>query len=335
MTFACGHGRFAATIAIGRSVRSVIHTSALGLVVALAGCGATPPQLPATGGDTQAGDSTSGGGGETTREGSTSTGDTTVDGSGSSDGPTDDGDSGTDDGGTEVGCGSSPQRCDAPSAYTGVGDCDPYAQDCPDGYKCSPTVLMDFSTACVPVVVGALGPGEPCQSTGRPGDGMDDCDVGLTCSAGASLSPVCTPLCGCGPLAPTCPPNALCSIANTGTAPVCAPTCDPLVQGCAPGSGCYPLSDGVAFLCLPDGTVFGRTNAGDACMALNECSPGQVCSAFLPISVCADPNGCCTALCDTSDPTACTGTGANCVPWWPADDAPADCSPTIGFCNAV
>ncbi len=306
----------------------------LGLAVALAGCGATPPELPATGGETQAGGSTSGGGGETTLDGATSTSDPAVDSSGSGEGTADAGDSGT-DGGTEIGCGSSPVRCDAPSPYTGAGECDPFAQDCPDGYKCSPTVGMDYGTSCVLVAADARGPGEPCQSTGQPGDGMDDCDVGLSCTGVASSSPVCTPLCGCGPLAPTCPPNALCSIANAGTAPICAPTCDPLVQGCEPGSGCYPNSDDVAFVCLPDGAVFGPTSPGDPCVGLNECSPGQVCSAFLPISVCADPNGCCTALCDTNDATACGGAGANCVPWWPAGDAPADCSPTIGFCDAV
>jgi hypothetical protein len=147
---------------------------------------------------------------------------------------------------------AAPPDAAPPDAATECSDtdevrCDPVAQDCCAGHKCSWLTVQDDEsgylgrTACVPD--GTVATGDAC-SEGAPGEttGFDDCAAGGLCVDGT-----CEAICtaepdSCGPAAEfacsfyadlfTDDPND-----NLG---VCDPTCDPIAQDCpVDGDGCY------------------------------------------------------------------------------------------------
>lgn len=89
--------------------------------------------------------------------------------------------------------------------------CDPFAQACPRGQKCSfaasgpDSVGWDTAT-CVPVTGdGALG--EACTIDGDFDSGQDDCALGHMCVAVNEGAPVCVAICGGSWDTPSCPPD--------------------------------------------------------------------------------------------------------------------------------
>ena len=63
--------------------------------------------------------------------------------------------------------------------------CDPFAQDCPDGYKCAPYAsdggdVWD-ANKCVPVT-GNDAPGQGCSADGGGTSGYDTCVAGAMCT---------------------------------------------------------------------------------------------------------------------------------------------------------
>lgn len=241
-----------------------------------------------------------------------------------------------DGGGTATGCDVARQRgCDAGALCLGgvldgggqdhrcfPGECNPVAQDCPAGRKCTYVRQGDVTTRrCVPD--GTVAEGGACQSTATPsGEFYDTCRAGLYCTDRKAPD---------GGTAFTC--QKFCHESEQCTAPracidvlrftgsdelprVCGeagPKCDPLAQGCASPLGCYP-SPGGEPVCATAGTV----EDGVACTHANDCRPGSACvkdgAGLTCRRLCRAPSGepgCANGHCEPLQGT--TGAGA-CVP---------------------
>ncbi len=115
------------------------------------------------------------------------------------------------------------------------------------------------------------------------------------------------------------------------------PDCHPLEQDCADGEGCYPI--GGIWQCVADAS--GDTGAyGDPCDSDDGCDPGLVClgtETVPPGLPCEDAAGCCTLLCDFSDPDASStcpsaADGQLCLPWYEGGAAPPGYE-DVGVCS--
>ncbi|WP_434417221.1 hypothetical protein [Nannocystis pusilla] len=224
-----------------------------------------------------------------------------------------------------------------PADFANPLECDPFAQDCPEGQKCSPQksdgVAFD-ATRCVPVARDPGQPGEPCTVEGAPGSGIDSCDVGSTCWEvdEQTLAGTCVPLCGGTPDAPECPADTTC-VGFNDVLHLCLPTCDPLAPACEAGDVCVPnpsAPDG-QFACVVDVSQDGGAEF-EPCEFLNACDLGLACVDSGSATEC-DPMafGCCVAYCDLTAPT-CNGAGAECLPWFDQGQAPSGLE-DVGVCS--
>jgi len=210
-----------------------------------------------------------------------------------------------------------------------VEECNPGAQDCPDGERCSPYVreagecCVD-STHCVPIL-GDKGIGEPC---GRGVDN-DDCASGLFCMTNTSggLGPGrCVELCDPG-VPGTCAQGS-CIALNDGFLPLCATPCDPLAPACGEGQGCYLLVAEAAFVCLNSATDAGADNS--PCSTLQGCAPGLVCYDGGAQASCSSDQ-CCTPVCDLDgDGAECKNILEGCLTPFVTGQTPADGD--VGVC---
>gem|GEM_PF-257265 len=274
-----------------------------------------------------------------TETGSTETGDT---------GETDTGGTDTTDTGEPGDCMGPPpdMMCDMPSPYEANGECDPYAQDCPDGEKCMPFAAGGFtswdSTTCSPVVDDPAQLGDSCIVETSGTSGVDDCDVGLMCwnVDVETLIGECVELCGCGPEEPTCSGGGTnCVIVNDGVLPLCLGVCDPLADDCLDNEVCVGVPDDTLglpadyFFCAPDAS--GETQAGDPCEFLNVCPVGTMCleASQLPVGSCVG-SGCCTEICDENNGGAeCTIAGTDCIGLFEDGSEPEACLAEVGYCG--
>ncbi len=222
-------------------------------------------------------------------------------------------------------------------------ECDLFMQDCPPGEKC--TVWADDggdmvnATKCVPVVDDPIGTDEPCHAQGTPYSGVDDCDLGEYCLDvdPKTLEGICVPFCVGDEANPTCEdPSRECQICGDWCLPVCLGQCSPLEQDCPPGQACYPVQE--EWTCAPDAS--GETGGyGDPCEFINVCDPGLICldsSVAPPGLPCEGAAGCCTEVCDLSDPAGdlqCMGAagGQTCQSWYAEGTAPAGYE-NVGAC---
>src|SRR5690606_34162493 len=127
--------------------------------------------------------------------------------------------------------------------------CDVWAQDCPEGEKCSAWANDGGeswnATICVPV--GEDKPGEPCTAEGSPLSGHDSCELGAMCwdVDPETLEGTCVGLCDGSEDAPTCAePMTTCAITNGGVLNLCLPTCDPFLQDCGQTESCVDVGEG-------------------------------------------------------------------------------------------
>lgn len=214
-----------------------------------------------------------------------------------------------------------------------VNSCDPAAQDCPDGEKCTGYVVevgsccVD-SNKCVPVI-GSAQLGDPCTRTAD----NDDCDVGLFCmtkTSGSTGEGVC--LAFCDVATQDCSedglPDAECISFNDGTLPLCQDDCDPLSQDCDNNMGCYGVGD-QGFVCSMPGYEDGLGSDGDMCYTVQSCKPGLGCTAADVLDGCAAAR-CCTPYCDLSEPDPCTAP-EQCVPYYEPGSAPPNYE-NVGLC---
>ncbi|MBZ5715291.1 hypothetical protein [Nannocystis pusilla] len=214
----------------------------------------------------------------------------------------------------------------------GTLECSTFAQDCPDGEKCTPFASegdgeLD-STRCVPIPRDPDQIGQPCTVEGNVGSGLDSCDGGAICwnVDGGTLTGECVAQCGGTPDFPECPADHTCVFFND-VSRVCLPTCDPVAAACEPGEVC--TFNGNDFACV--GIVGPGAAEFEPCEFLNSCNPGLFCTGSEMASECdAQQVGCCLAFCDVEAP-ACNGEGAECISVWERGQAPAGLE-HVGVC---
>lgn len=212
-------------------------------------------------------------------------------------------------------------------------ECDPWAQDCPEGQKCAAYSSTGSSswdgTTCVDVT-GTDEPGEKCQV---PGDvsGIDSCIKGAMCWGNNDDGiGTCVALCIGSPEAPVCATHSICTI--SGVLNLCLPSCNPLLQDCLdPALVCY-AGDSTGFHCAPDASgATGQTN--DPCEALNGCDEGFTCEDALIVGAgCTEGPYCCTPWCNFPDGT-CPNPDQQCVEFFSSYPAPTPDYAKIGFCG--
>ncbi len=216
------------------------------------------------------------------------------------------------------------------------GECDVFAQECPEGQKCAPYADDGGSTwnntKCVDVAEDPAQVGEPCVAEEFGLDGIDDCDVGLFCwDVDDQNKGRCIALCGGSPETPVCPDGTFCEISRSGTINLCLTTCDPLADDACPISDevCIPNLD--AFLCVLDASgEEGQVN--DPCAFANACDPGLYCISPENGAECDQARqGCCQPFCDVTKMNTCAGAGQTCVAWYEQGMAPEGYE-KVGIC---
>ncbi|MBK9754285.1 MAG: hypothetical protein IPO88_12405 [Nannocystis sp.] len=204
----------------------------------------------------------------------------------------------------------------------GLQECDPVAQDCPPGLKCTAYGKLPGdewnANKCVPEPQGGGQTGDPCAIEGDDMfTGIDNCAVGNIClnvdaeqKNGACIE-FCSP-------EMTCPNTSggdgICIVTNDGALPICLAICDPLLQDCAGQGACYGDPAGPPFICFnPDPKNGGMD--GDACDFTNACLKGLNCAQADTQEGCMTAEfGCCAPFCALDEMT-CTG-GEECLPFF-------------------
>ena len=230
----------------------------------------------------------------------------------------------TSDSGKETSAGTSAFVPDDDIAVE--SDCDPWAQDCPEGEKCAAySAGGDTWDANKCVMVNGSGQtGDPCTYDGALA-GTDDCDVGFMCYyTNEEAVGICVPQCTGGPDSPICEGNFNCSISNEGSLLLCLYACDPLLQDCQQeGAGCF--WDGSVFNCDPAGDI--PTN--EPCGYINDCLPSHVCLDATALPGC-NGSACCASFCDLTDPV-CGIQDTECTAFFDEGTAPPELV-DVGIC---
>jgi hypothetical protein len=208
-------------------------------------------------------------------------------------------------------------------------ECDPFAQDCPDGEKCVPYALGGGNwnaLKCVPVT-GDQAVGESCTYAGTV-ESTDDCDAASFCwNADQEGMGTCHLFCTGTADNPECPADSYCALASDGVITLCIPTCDPILQDCNEGFACYwGNNDFVCIFTTQD------IPPGDPCGFVNDCVEGTGCidATFVPGCVGA---ACCSPFCQLgADDQACAVLpGTTCVSFFEDGMAPPG-KEHIGMC---
>jgi hypothetical protein len=216
--------------------------------------------------------------------------------------------------------------------------CDPVDPHCPAGQKCayipiSQSPTSEPTTACVPDV----GDGVAGDSCVHHEDSSDSCAAGFICwqySLETFDGGRCFAFCD-GEY--NCEGDAECWASDLLS--LCVSPCDPIAQDCGSGWGCYPQTDAGIWTCLRDyaSEATGTAGAyGDPCPCANCCAAGNVCidATFIDASSCGDSPGCCTVVCNLSDPIDCPGADEVCTPYYEAGNAPLGLE-DLGLCVAL
>ena len=215
-------------------------------------------------------------------------------------------------------------------------ECDNWAQDCPEGQKCTAYIAGGGSAwdslKCVEVT-GTDQPGDPCTSEGAV-SGVDSCIKGAMCwGVNQEGMGTCVALCTGSVEAPVCADKGLCTISQFSILILCLRSCDPLLQDCAnPAEACYPIGD--SFDCAPDASG-DEGQANDPCEFINVCDKRLMCAdvAFVGMGCAQGSTGCCTPFCEFPG-GACPNPDQSCVQYFdpaqfPANDPLLD----IGVCG--
>jgi hypothetical protein len=107
-----------------------------------------------------------------------------------------------------------------------------------------------------------------------------------------------------------------------------APLCDPLAQDCPEGDTC--VWNGDEFRCFERVST---APSGSACESPNGCAVGLQCIDAESLGCSAEALGCCSSVCDASDPgSELCGQGTICTAWFDAGLAPAGLE-DVGVCR--
>lgn len=242
-----------------------------------------------------------------------------------------DGDSGDGDADTTNGSGLTTMGFVPMTDFGTPSECDPFAQDCPDGEKCVPygsTGGNWDANKCVPVT-GSGSAGDPCTYGGTV-EATDDCDADTHCwdvmDVDGMAVGVCTPFCEGTADEPICPPETSCLIANEGSINLCVSTCDPLLQDCAgEGLACFWANND--FNC-----IFTTQNIplGEPCGYINDCAEGLGCLTAEVLPNCGG-SACCGSWCSVSEAAPCPAMGTECTAFFEEGMAPPGYE-DIGVC---
>jgi hypothetical protein len=192
-----------------------------------------------------------------------------------------------------------------------VSECDPFAQDCPEGEKCVPYGSSGSNwdaNKCVPIL-GDGQPGDPCTYAG-PNDATDDCAAESHCwdvmDVDGTYVGVCRKFCTGTPDDPMCPVGTSCLVANQGSITLCLQVCDPFAQDCPDGLGCYWVEHD--FHCI---FTTSDIPLGEPCGYFNDCIPGTGCMDTEVLPDCMGEK-CCASYCSISAPE-CPQPGTECA----------------------
>lgn len=217
---------------------------------------------------------------------------------------------------------------------TSEGDpCDPFAQDCPPGFKCAPYAsdggdIWD-ANKCVPVT-GNDQPGQGCSADGGGTSGYDTCVAGAMC-VGVSAQGVgtCASLCSGSIDMPQCSPGLACFSTHGDVLNLCVQICDPLLPGdCALSSDvCVPSGD--TFVCTANNWD-GMKGDFSPCGYINECGAGRFCGdGGLAPSACSGAPSCCIPVCNLTMPLCLNGT--SCTAYYTGNIPPKYID--LGYCG--
>jgi len=202
------------------------------------------------------------------------------------------------------------------------GMCDPQAQDCPEGEKCTfyfDEANPEGSNKCVPVV-GSGEAGDPCMTMD---DDTDSCGLGFLCWGTRSDDPngACVEMCD---EQAQCSTGDPCTITNDGALPLCLPKCDPLAPDCPLNWACYD-DGGFSDNWFCDRDTSDRLGAhGDPCEFINACNPGLICAVAETVDspACAGAMRCCAEVCNISEPVMCPGPTEECTSYYEGTPPP-------------
>ena len=243
-----------------------------------------------------------------------------------------DGDPSTTDPATDTDATTDPTETDSDSGGPSGGMCDPQAQDCPEGEKCTfyrDEANPNGANKCV-LVMGNDQEGDPCQAL--EGD-TDTCAAGLHCwgTEPDNATGSCIEFCDENEV---CSAGGPCTITNNGALPMCLPVCDPLAPDCPNGWACYDDWDFSDYWFCDRDKSENLGAHGDPCTTINGCDPGLICLVAETVSseTCANSgsSGCCGVVCDITDPIMCPGMGEECISYYP--DSPPPQYANVGVC---
>lgn len=209
-----------------------------------------------------------------------------------------------------------------PDMGSGQAPCDPWIQDCPEGFKCAHAWEDDDpTTKCVELNDEAKQLNERCNVVGSMWTGQDDCDVGLSCQfVNQEGAGTCIALCEGSPEQPTCAEGSICQLCNADCPSLCLRTCDPLdTETCGEEELCTPNNNG-NFVCTFAGKPEEQGAYGSPCEYVNDCGEGFACVESGLFSSCKT-GSCCTPYCDLEQDDSCPDL-LECVPWMDADLPP-------------
>ena len=173
------------------------------------------------------------------------------------------------------------------------GSCDPVAQNCPSGARCTIMHVQPPQTFC-DTNAGTVAEYQACRATAT----SDDCEGGLLCF-GTTATSYCDRFCNQDT---DCGSTGWCAISLNGTSlHLCMQQCSAATQNCSEsGYACYlavTTSGAQRQACLPAGNLA----PGASCATANGCQPGSIC-VYGP-----NGNNACRQACDPSAPACAAG----------------------------
>ncbi|PRQ04916.1 hypothetical protein [Enhygromyxa salina] len=242
---------------------------------------------------------------------------------------------GTTDTDTDTEAGDPSDTSTTDDSGGGMQECDPIAQDCPAGFKCT-AFDKDASglwnaNQCVAEPANGGVAGDQCAIEGPDMfTGIDNCAEGYICLNvdENQENGACIEFCSADMSCPnTSGGDGVCIVVNDGALPICLATCDPLLQDCQGQAACYG-TDQPPFICFnPDAKGGGQDGA--PCDYVNACLEGLSCAAAASQEDCAVMEfGCCTPFCPLDGSATCTG-NEECVPFFEVEQPGFE---NVGIC---